>query len=349
MLAFKLAIFYWPFCFLFDHGSCLIDCDNVLRNTDYFTGLCSNKWKNLQPLVRPGQPSVGYAWVKRKVEEHFKSKDDAEKYIDEQNGFLGVINPGVGGNPLITIVDKHHTLSALDYSGYDDISVSMNIICDYRNLTWDDFYQTLESQSFIYILDHPKGLPNHLPQPISPSDLPIVFEFRKNSKAFSNDPWRALSSFSRKVEKAPDPFPKCKSNDDKYCERCYIRVCQDNSTEISKQSKSVNPSIPFFEFKWGYFLNYAAFYDNTYWPSFKDWQNFMEKYLDLETDFESMNVDSWQDAADLLVPLCRSEQTGSYRLPNNAFPNSKSEELPGYVQGTEKLPEDPTCGQPTCG
>ena len=62
--------------------TCLIDCDNVLSDTNEFTGTCNNKWSNLQPLVRPTQKQVGYAWIQYKLENDFASSKDAQAQID---------------------------------------------------------------------------------------------------------------------------------------------------------------------------------------------------------------------------------------------------------------------------
>ena len=177
----------------------------------------------------------------------------------------------------------------------------------------------------------------------------MYFEFTKSNKAFADDPWRALSSYSRKVKDAPDGFPNCDKDDDKYCERCYDRVCETNqSTVVHNLESSPPPSIPFYEFRWGYFMNFAAFFNSSYWPSFDDWHDFMKAYSQLDTSFETMDYKDWQDVADLLIPLCRSTPTGSYSLPDDIFPASNSLKLPGYVEGTEKLGADPTCGIPSC-
>lgn len=31
---------------------CAIDCDNVLKDSTPFSGICSNKWSKLKPLVK---------------------------------------------------------------------------------------------------------------------------------------------------------------------------------------------------------------------------------------------------------------------------------------------------------
>jgi len=43
------------------------------------------------------------------------------------------------------VTDGHHTLSALDYSGYNETIVTLTVLCDLRNLPtwkfWIEMYQ----------------------------------------------------------------------------------------------------------------------------------------------------------------------------------------------------------------
>ena len=106
----------------------LIDCDNVLSDINEFTGECSNKWKNLKPLVRPGQAVVGYAWVRRKVDNHFGSEDDAQDYMDE-NPIIGVINPGIQTyRSLASKIVHCYSIFWPDFNANDDTQLARELI-----------------------------------------------------------------------------------------------------------------------------------------------------------------------------------------------------------------------------
>jgi hypothetical protein len=93
----------------------LIDCDDVISQNNEFTGKCNNKWKFLKPLIRPTQSEVGYAWIGYKLVNIFYSENNAQDEMDS-SPLPAVIGP----DSKFYIVDDHHTISALDYSGYDD-------------------------------------------------------------------------------------------------------------------------------------------------------------------------------------------------------------------------------------
>ena len=70
--------------------------------------------KELQPLLRPAQPTVGYAWVQTVAHFAFPDAAAAQAKLDEEP--LPVAR-GVG--PHVYLIDHHHTLSALDLSGHE--------------------------------------------------------------------------------------------------------------------------------------------------------------------------------------------------------------------------------------
>lgn len=190
----------------------LIDCDNVLSNkNEVFTGLCNNKWSNLKPLVKPLQREVGFAWVQHKTED-FDSKSNTQSEMDDT-----IIPCVIGPDNFYYVVDHHHELSALDYSGYNDVTVTVNVICDKRTVSMDDFWKQLEEKNLVYLGAHPNGNYNQLPEAILPSSLPSYFSFTPEDKVFRDDPWRALASFTRKVNNAYLDSSDCKSTNTKEC------------------------------------------------------------------------------------------------------------------------------------
>lgn len=140
-----------------DSVSALIDCDNVLNNlSSSFIGLCNNKWKNLQPLLKPTQTEVGFAWIEYKLEKNFKDASDAQDEIDS-SPTPGILAP----DNFIYIIDDHHSLCALDFSGYDSTSVTIDVICDCRSLSsMTEFWKILKEKNLVYLNAHPKNQPN---------------------------------------------------------------------------------------------------------------------------------------------------------------------------------------------
>jgi len=315
--------------------ACLIDCDDVLKDKNSFNGKCNNKWSNLKPLIKPTQKEVGYAWIQRKIESDFDSENSAQGEIDDSP------TPAViGPDNFFYIVDDHHTLCALDYSGFSSVTVALDVICDKRSMSMDAFWADMKSSKLVYLAAHPKNSPNSLPVAINASDLPQKFSFTKSNMVFSDDPWRSMAGYSRKVESAPDA-PSCSSSDSKYCERCMYRGCVDGS-------QPSGPGVAYFEFQWGYFMLDATFYSTDIWPSTSQWSSFYNSYSKLKSyvDLSEYNTDEWLDSASLTVSLCRGTNTKSYYVPE--YISGENEHLPGYVEGYVKLEDDPECANMVC-
>ena len=195
-----------------------------MTNSTPFIGRCSNKWKNLKPLVRPTQFDIGYAWVQRKLK-NFQSKHDAAESVEESGDI-----PAVLFNSTFYITDSHHTLAALDFSGFDSVSVVFNVLCDYSYLGsnedafWDKM--VLTGQVWLPTRSAARETSNELPVLGSVSDLPTRFSFTKKNSVFKNDDWRSFAGLSRKVKN--DDLCDGKHGEGsgyKYCGRCFIRHC----------------------------------------------------------------------------------------------------------------------------
>jgi hypothetical protein len=246
----------------------------------------------------------------------------------------------IGPGPAIYIVDDHHTLCGLDYSGYVDTSVTFNILCDMRDVSVEIFWEELERQNLAYLVSHPKGNNNGLPIQITYNELPNTFSFNSTLRTLSDDPWRSLAGYSRKVQDAAAPAPSCSSSDSKYCERCMYRGCVDGYQKSGG-------GVAYFEFRWAYFMNDAAFYTTSLWPSTAEKDSFLQAYSALpESVMGKVNTSSWLNTASLVISLCRASSAGSYRLSTAMFPGT--DKLPGYMQGYVKLADDPSCSAPTC-
>lgn len=330
----KYIIFFGVICSI----HCVLaslNCVDVLTSTVTYVGTCTNKWSNIKSYIHPTQAEVGYSWIEYKVENDFSSKDDAQTEMD--SSFTPAV---IGPDNKFYVVDDHHTLCALDYSGYDDVTVTVNVICDKRSLSMEDFWSNMTAENLVYLLRHPTDKPNVLPVSISYTELPTEFQFERHCKSFQDDPWRSLAGYSRKVT---DTFIPC-SDDQKYCGRCFYRGCVDGY-------QTEGEGVPFFEFRWSYYMNYAVFNNISYWPSEAEWKTFKGLYDDLPVsvdDLSDVNTDDWFDAATSIIPLCRAPSTGTYSLPSDLFPAETSETLPGYVKGMTSLEDDPSCSSPIC-
>ncbi len=110
----------------------------------------------------------------------------------------------VGPGTLLVAIDHHHTLAALDQSGYDSTDVTINIVCNLSYLTEDTCWIEMERRNFLYLLAHP-GDPNVLPVPINVTALPTKIRFSKDGSVFQDDPWRSVVGFLEDV--ASDTCP----------------------------------------------------------------------------------------------------------------------------------------------
>lgn len=316
----------------------LIDCDNVLKDkSTSFIGLCNNKWSNLKPLVKPLQVEVGYAWVQHKLED-FNSKSNTQDEMDST-----IIPCVIGPDNYLYIVDHHHELSALDYSGYTDVSVTVNVICDKRSLSnMDEFWNQLKEQNLVYLGAHPKGNYNQLPEVISTSSLPSYFSFTLKDKVFLDDPWRALASFTRKVNNAYLDSSDCSKTNTDECYRSFYRGCKDGY-----QTKG--SGVAFFEFRWAYFFLDGSYYQTQYWTNSTQLSTFLQYFQKQEfLTIGSYNLSDWEYIASLIIPLARNIQTGQYLTPASIFQTSST--LPGYIAGenTQIANDDPECDYPSC-
>lgn len=311
----------------------LIDCDVVIQeSSELFTGKCNNKWKNIKSFIRPTQSEVGYAWIGYKLMNSFDTDSKAQDEMDS-NPLPAVIGPDL----KFYIIDEHHSLSALDYSGYADTVVTIDVICDKRKLSIDNFWLSMENNNLVNLVKHAQV--NDLPIKISPLLLPTMFSFNSSLKTLKDDPWRSIAGYSRKVNYGDT------SDDDGsgyYPYRCMYRGCSDGS-------KASGFGVPFFEFKWAYYMIDASMKTTALWPSNVDYQSFISSFLSIEytNDIDNVDIDAWLKTASLTVPLCRTATVSSYMIPANLY-SSTSESLPGYVVGFIPLENDPACMSPRC-
>lgn len=334
-------MFAWIKCCIFllyiTLSTSLIDCDNVLDDNKGFTGLCNNKWSNLKKLIKPTQSEVGYAWVQKKLQD-YESKSKAQAEMDD-NPIPCVIGP----DNYYYIVDHHHELCALDYSGFTDVSVTLHVICDYRSLpTINEFWNLMIESSLVYLGIHPDGNYFYLPVPIEPSQLPQKFSFTSEDQIFGDDPWRSLGSFVRKVNSYYSNPDDCTKTNTDECYRAYYRGCIDGF-------QPEGSGVAFFEFRWGYYFLDVSYFNTQYWPSTEQQSLFLSqlsKQIDLEVG--QYDLEEWSFIASLLIPVARSDYVGSYYPPSSIFFSNST--LPGFIvgQNTQILNDDPSCDTPSC-
>lgn len=295
-------------------------------------------WDDVQPLIRPSQTGIGWAWIMRKVEDGFNSEANAQAEMDSSHSpaVLGLVD----GKPWMFVTDDHHTLAALDFSGYGSkVTTTFNIVCDLRTLSEADFWNRMAARNLTLLVATPANNVTALPAAILPSAMPKSMRFTEQEQSLPDDPWRSMAGFSRKVQAAAKPAPAC-SKHYKYCERCFFRGCGDGS-------QIVGPHVSFFEFRWAYAYVAATYHNTSYWPSASEAAAFTKAFESLlPVQIGSIDTTAWLHAAEHIVSLCRATNLGSFPLPNLYAGNGK---LPGYVEGYAYLDAaDPTCSPASC-
>lgn len=343
-----------------------------------FTGLCTDQWSDLKSVIRPTQKAVGYAWVQYKLLKDFVTKRMGQMALDSSitPAVIGPIRTteegeeeknsiGNGNRKLaIYIIDDHHTFSALDMSNYDSIFVTINIICDLRNYTFDDFWSYMNHHNYTILAAYPNNQANALPTPINYRDMPHNITFRPQIKTLMDDPWRSLVGFSRKIKDlhpsvqayisskstnnnnngGNDNFSECPPTA-KYCYRCFYRGCD------SDGSHKFGPSVPFFEFRWSYYFLDAYLNPQQYWPTKSTFLQFKENYELLSSSsatvpLEKVYLQQWFTTASLLLPLCHHTTTGTYVLPEDIYDGNHTH-LPGFTANFRIDDQDAECDQPS--
>lgn len=289
---------------------------------------CHQHWGELKSRLHPTQIGIGKAWALNKYQKYMSNKDDAQNELDEKP--VPVV---LGPKNDAWILDHHHLLAALDYSTFDDLSVTITIVCIFDpNESMDQFWVKMQAINGVYPYGRPIGFPNALPSLESYNRLPTYIAFNQTFSSFNDNMWRAIAGFSRKVDD-----PDCSV---KYCARAFIKECA-----------SDGDSIPFYEFRWSYFFNLAYTDDpSTYWDDQADANKFNALFKELETDAREnkYDIEKWELAAKYIVPLARGKAAGAFEFTNGS-PKVLYGKLPGYHSGMSPIKEkDPSCNPPKC-
>ena len=296
---------------------------------------CTDTWKKLRDQLRPTQRSVGYAWVFRKVLKDMTSESKAQESISEKTIPISL---GLTGSGTAYILDAHHTLAALDLSGYKEVNLTLSVGCDaLATVPASQQLEALAARKDAYLYGRVPGCPNSLPEAIPAASLPTNLAFRKSAVTMDDDRWRSLSSFARKIKKGPInciDTPTMKIT--KYCGRAYNRTCATNGE-----------GIPFFEFRWSYFYN-DVYNTPSLWSNTSAFNAFSEAYNTLVSPTPNSpldNIDDWEAAAHYLVYPSRGSFASEYRVPLGALAGP----LPGYIAGLVPIPDkDVDCAASQC-
>ena len=111
-----------------------------------------SSWEDdLQPILRPTQQGIGYAWVQSKLERKFQTAADAQAEL--KSSPIPVV-VGVGGTALYCL-DHHHTLMALELSGKHvraNVKVYVDVVCDYSDLADENaFWSKVRSRPWVEV------------------------------------------------------------------------------------------------------------------------------------------------------------------------------------------------------
>jgi hypothetical protein len=251
---------------------------------------------------------------------------------------------GPGGMPYA--IDSHHGLCAVDYwaskeGEADAIEISMGIIDDQSESTFEEFEACLVDAGNAYLLARPEEEPLALPTEVSLSTLPTKIQFPcTGTPSLPNDVFRSLASFVRKALRVESksrgwcPVEKGGEWDDRYCLRGMNRPCREDGG-----------GVPFFEFMWSYFLNDVYHNTDTWYDTHACGRlRFLMTEELIPMTRSSFDIRAWESAAMLVTPVCRDGTARDYRLPSVLQSQFQRDDLPGVVSHPcELLPEDPSC------
>jgi hypothetical protein len=105
------------------------------------------RWSKVKKALRPTQAALGYDWCFYKLQQ-FTSEAAAQRYMDSKPV------PYVQRGSKKYIVDHHHTLAALELSGFDvDITLEQVRSFDKTEQTLEGFWGYLEGRGWAFLRD----------------------------------------------------------------------------------------------------------------------------------------------------------------------------------------------------
>lgn len=313
-------------------------CLEALMNPDLYSGTCTNSWEVMKTVVRPTQMDIGWTAVAYMLANWFQDAGAAADAVE--NVVVPVVmGPTFGTSQSVGfyLLDHHHLLAALDYSKLKRITVTLEVVCDWRSWEEGAFWAGMEPYTVKTARDQDDL--SAMPVVIDPAaDLSTFFAFRAEESSFGDDPYLSLALYSTWVENEACP------NSNPYCLRCFEDIC----------SEEDGSAMPTNEFMWAYFFNDALDNNVEAWPSVSTHNAFSSLWTELKGDFPGrnnvakVNVAYWQAATANLIALCRDAAAGEFQVPYYSE-NGQSGVLPGYVSGTgAEIEADPVCDAGTC-
>ena len=312
---------------------------------------CRLPWEELRPLLRPTQPSVGYAWVLNIKQRNFASSKMAQASLDEETIPVAA-GLGVHGDALY-LVDHHHLLSALDLSGHNPL-VRVHMACRLKQSSEVAIWNELFHRGWAFPHSIPAIAASNFTQRLTLSEalaaVPRQLRFTPTNQTLVDDPWRSLAGFARKLDAsqlAPPDGGSCPAAS-KFCMRAYDSPCR----------KADNSAIPFLEFRWAHFFAHA-YQERQLWPSKGECRScsatpavdFSRSFVALpETRLgkaKDVDMAPWFEAAAQLVPLARGKAAAEYSLPDEFGPHAGN--LPGVLNGMHAVAHpEPECDPVGC-
>eukprot|EP00854_Cymbomonas_tetramitiformis_P004394 gene4394-5403_t len=139
------------------------------------------RWKTIQTLLRPTQTALGWDWSFYKLQ-NFRTEEEAQTYMDTKPV------PYIQRGSKKYVVDHHHTLVALEMSGWNP-KVTLQCVdeLDAEERGKEAFWGYLEGRGWAFMRD-----PDYTR--ISHKLLPKTFHIQE----FRNDVYRSMGGFARK-------------------------------------------------------------------------------------------------------------------------------------------------------
>lgn len=247
---------------------------------------CTSTWAKLNNgphRLRATEPSIGWAWAVRQMED-FIPKEKGAEWLATHDFPVAI------GHSNLFLVDGHHHAYGLQLTGDEDLwdlEVTVTVKRDLRTAGADFWHQmTLHNDAFLYSIDDSKH--DSFITPLHPAAMQTDFILTNSA----DNIWRSLAGFSGHVDDTDN--------------RCFLKACSF-----------------FLEYAWAQVFTDATYHNSSLWPSSGHDVAFrtIVEALPLRPDPNDVDLDAWFNAAQVLLPLCHSPAVKGYQLPS-FFPDT---------------------------
>jgi len=139
-----------------------------------------SKWSKVKDSLRPTQTALGYDWVLYKMK-NLIDEDAAQSYLNRKPV------PAVKRGDFYYVIDHHHTLAALEASGWD-VKVTIVVVQDVpEDLAPLEFFWSFMEKRGMSFIRNPDFTHATVDQ------LPLTF----NMRDYHNDIYRSMGGFAR--------------------------------------------------------------------------------------------------------------------------------------------------------